>query len=153
MSQRGRGRPAGSALRHAVRCAVTQVVTSAEPVKVGNVDDDVERELAFYNQALEAAKAAVGELEARNVPWLRPRDYYAEMVKSDEHMARVKEQLMLEQKSIQGAGCWRADGLACGCALAHDAGKRGTSLLFAQKWRRGARRGCRRSSPSKCRWR
>jgi len=78
-----------------------QVVTSAEPVKVGNVDDDVERELAFYNQALEAAKAAVGELEARNVPWLRPRDYYAEMVKSDEHMARVKEQLMLEQKSIQ----------------------------------------------------
>ena len=32
--------------------------------------------------------------------WLRPEDYYAEMVKSDRHMARIKDQLLYEQKRI-----------------------------------------------------
>lgn len=35
-----------------------------------------------------------------DVKWLRPEDYYAEMVKSDSHMARIKDQLMFEQKRI-----------------------------------------------------
>jgi hypothetical protein len=29
----------------------TLAVTSSTPVQIGNVDDDLERELAFYNQA------------------------------------------------------------------------------------------------------
>lgn len=79
-----------------------QALTGAAKTEVEDVNDDVERELAFYNQALEAAKECIGRLEEAKVPWNRPRDYYAEMVKSDEHMARVKQQLMLEQKSIAG---------------------------------------------------
>lgn len=54
-------------------------------------------------QALAAAREAAGKLEAAGVPWQRPADYYAEMVKSDEHMARVKAQLMHEQSEIAGA--------------------------------------------------
>jgi rRNA-processing protein EBP2 len=50
-----------------------------------------------------AAKEAVSRFKAAGRPWLRPADYYAEMVKSDEHMAKVKEQLLLEQRSIAEA--------------------------------------------------
>ena len=50
-----------------------------------------------------AARSAAGKLEAAGTKWLRPPDYYAEMVKSDEHMARVKQQLMHEQAEIAGA--------------------------------------------------
>ncbi len=54
-------------------------------------------------QALAAARGAVKKLEATGTKWQRPPDYYAEMVKSDEHMARVKAQLMHEQGEIEGA--------------------------------------------------
>lgn len=54
-------------------------------------------------QALEAAKAGVQKLEKQGKKWQRPADYYAEMVKSDEHMARVKSQLMHEQTQIAEA--------------------------------------------------
>lgn len=50
-----------------------------------------------------AARSAAGKLEAAGTKWLRPPDYYAEMVKSDEHMARVKAQLMHEQGEIESA--------------------------------------------------
>ncbi|GLI67249.1 hypothetical protein VaNZ11_011431 [Volvox africanus] len=78
-------------------------VTSEKPTVVGNVDDDLARELAFYNQALASAKHAIHRFEEAGIPWLRPLDYYAEMVKSDEHMAKVKEQLMFEQRQIEQA--------------------------------------------------
>ena len=45
-----------------------------------NVDDDIARELGFYNQALAAAQAAIQKFEEAGTPWLRPADYYAEMV-------------------------------------------------------------------------
>ena len=32
---------------------------------------------------------------------MRPPDYYAEMVKSDDHMKRVKAQLMHEQTQLE----------------------------------------------------
>eukprot|EP00208_Stichococcus_sp_RCC1054_P006711 CAMPEP_0206141788 /NCGR_PEP_ID=MMETSP1473-20131121/14109_1 /ASSEMBLY_ACC=CAM_ASM_001109 /TAXON_ID=1461547 /ORGANISM="Stichococcus sp, Strain RCC1054" /LENGTH=170 /DNA_ID=CAMNT_0053536479 /DNA_START=139 /DNA_END=648 /DNA_ORIENTATION=+ len=79
------------------------VVTGEAPTEVGNVDDDLERELAFYNQALGAARVAIARMEAAGVAWQRPTDYYAEMVKSDEHMLKVREQLAFEQKSISEA--------------------------------------------------
>ena len=54
-------------------------------------------------QALDAAKTAVQRLDKSGKRWQRPPDYYAEMVKSDEHMARVKSQLMREQTQIAEA--------------------------------------------------
>ncbi|WIA16368.1 hypothetical protein OEZ85_013064 [Tetradesmus obliquus] len=79
------------------------VVTSLEPTAVADVDDDLERELAFYNQALSATVEAIGRFQAAGKPWLRPPDYYAEMVKSDEQMARIKDRLMYEQQQIDQA--------------------------------------------------
>ena len=52
-------------------------------------------------QALNAAQQAIRKFEAAGTPWQRPPDYYAEMVKSDEHMAKVKQQLMHEQEQME----------------------------------------------------
>ena len=81
--------------------AETLAITSEAPTEVADVDDDLERELAFYNQALASAKSAISKFEEAGVPWQRPADYYAEMVKSDDHMSRVKEQLLYEQQIIE----------------------------------------------------
>ena len=54
-------------------------------------------------QALGAAQAAIHRFEKAGTKWQRPPDYYAEMVKSDQHMARVKEQLMHEQQHMEQA--------------------------------------------------
>ncbi|GFH12146.1 uncharacterized protein HaLaN_07781 [Haematococcus lacustris] len=67
-----------------------------EDEMVEDADDDIARELAFYTQA-------IVRFQGSSTPWLRPADYYAEMVKTDQHMAKVKEQLMYEQRSIEQA--------------------------------------------------
>jgi len=82
------------------------------------------REAAVVSQALAAARAALERLDAAGVPWRRPADYYAEMVKSDAHMARVKAQLMHEQAQIEAAD-ERCAARAVGAA-ARDAPRRGT---------------------------
>ncbi len=106
-------------------------MTTEQPTSIENVEDDLARELAFYNQvppshtvrscfcplavgpatcqpffcilrarsnascpclaaqALSSAQVAIRRFQEKGVPWLRPVDYYAEMVKSDEHMAKV----------------------------------------------------------------
>ncbi|GAB4828197.1 hypothetical protein Ancab_035114 [Ancistrocladus abbreviatus] len=68
-----------------------------------DVNDDLARELAFYTQALEGTRQAFGKLESIGLPFLRPSDYYAEMVKSDAHMEKVKARLLVEKKQIEEA--------------------------------------------------
>jgi rRNA-processing protein EBP2 len=70
---------------------VHQSVTSTESVPI-DVNDDLQRELAFYKQALEAAKEGRKKLLAEGVPFSRPPDYFAEMIKDDEHMEKVHSQ-------------------------------------------------------------
>jgi rRNA-processing protein EBP2 len=74
-------------------------ITSAEPVEVPDVDDDLNRELAFYKQSIDAVKQARLKLKAENAPFSRPNDYFAEMVKTDEHMGKVKQKLIDEATS------------------------------------------------------
>ncbi|PSC74922.1 putative rRNA-processing EBP2-like protein [Micractinium conductrix] len=78
-------------------------LTRAAPTAVANPENDLERELAFYNQALDAAQTAIARFEAAGLAWQRPADYYAEMVKSDEHMQKVKEQLLYEKQQIEAS--------------------------------------------------
>jgi rRNA-processing protein EBP2 len=54
-------------------------------------------------QALSATVSAIQRFDASGTPWLRPPDYYAEMVKTDEHMAKIKDRLMYEQQQIEQA--------------------------------------------------
>lgn len=66
-----------------------------------DVNDDLSREMAFYTQALEGTREAYGKLEDLGIPFLRPSDYYAEMVKSDTHMLKVKDKLLFQKKTIE----------------------------------------------------
>ncbi|POS88429.1 hypothetical protein EPUL_000028, partial [Erysiphe pulchra] len=76
-----------------------QSVTTSEPMSIPDVSDDLNRELAFYAQSLAAAKEGRKKLKAEGVPFTRPNDYFAEMVKPDEHMAKIKAKLIDEAAS------------------------------------------------------
>ena len=65
-----------------------------------NVNDDLKREAAFYQRTLHAVKHSLGVLRQCDIPWERPADYFAEMVKSDEHMQKVKARLLSEHKRM-----------------------------------------------------
>ncbi|KAL3237214.1 Ebp2p [Nakaseomyces bracarensis] len=75
-----------------------QSVTSDKFTDEGIKDiyDDTERELAFYKQSLEAVDVAKEKLKKLKVPFKRPLDYFAEMVKNDEHMDKIKHKLVQE---------------------------------------------------------
>jgi rRNA-processing protein EBP2 len=47
------------------------------------VHDDLKREVAFYNLALDAVHLARKECHKFNIPFTRPEDFFAEMVKTD----------------------------------------------------------------------
>jgi len=74
--------------------SVHQSVTSSEPTTIPDINDDLNRELAFYKQSLTAVLEARSQLKKEGIPFSRPTDYFAEMVKSDEHMGRVKQKLV-----------------------------------------------------------
>lgn len=76
--------------------SAVQSVTSAEPVQIPDVEDDLNRELAFYKQSLDAVKEARQLLKKEGVPFARPADYFAEMVKSEEQMGKVKQKMVDE---------------------------------------------------------
>ncbi|KAI0810661.1 eukaryotic rRNA processing protein EBP2-domain-containing protein [Xylaria sp. FL0064] len=76
-----------------------QSLSSKEPTAdvIGeDLMDDIKRELAFYAQALDAAKRGRTLLKSEGVPFSRPTDYFAEMVKDDGHMEKVKAKLIEE---------------------------------------------------------
>lgn len=83
--------------------SIHQSVTTAEPVVIEDIDDDLNRELAFYSQSLSAVKEARILLKAEGNAFSRPVDYFAEMVKSDEHMGRVKAKLVDEAAGKKAA--------------------------------------------------
>eukprot|EP01135_Chromosphaera_perkinsii_P000745 Nk52_evm33s151 gene=Nk52_evmTU33s151 len=74
--------------------------TSTHPVVIENVEDDLKRELAFYNQALEASLSMYEMVEKLGIKAKRPEDYFAEMVKTDNHMRRVRERILDEKKAM-----------------------------------------------------
>lgn len=48
-----------------------------------DIHDDLKRELAFYNMALDAANQAQAQCKNADIPFTRPEDFFAEMVKTD----------------------------------------------------------------------
>ncbi|PNS18922.1 hypothetical protein CAC42_6017 [Sphaceloma murrayae] len=82
------------ALPSSLPFSAVQAVTSATPIEIKDVEDDLSRELAFYKQSLEAVTQARALLKKEGVPFSRPADYFAEMIKSDEHMGKIKKKLI-----------------------------------------------------------
>lgn len=78
----------------------TLVISYPQVIEV-DVDDDLNRELAFYKQALHAANTARTLAASHSLPFTRPSDYFAEMVKSDAHMERLRSRLLDERAGIK----------------------------------------------------
>ncbi|KAF8625935.1 hypothetical protein AX17_006661 [Amanita inopinata Kibby_2008] len=78
----------------------TLTITYPHVIEV-DVDDDLQRELAFYKQALHGANTARTLATKHNFPFTRPADYFAEMVKSDAHMERIRQRLLDENAGIK----------------------------------------------------
>ncbi|KAL5531181.1 hypothetical protein ACEPAG_4057 [Sanghuangporus baumii] len=78
----------------------TLTVTYPETIDV-DVNDDLNRELAFYKQALHGATTARTLAAQHSLPFTRPADYFAEMVKSDAHMERIRQKLLDESAQIK----------------------------------------------------
>ncbi|KAM0251290.1 hypothetical protein ACHAQJ_008230 [Trichoderma viride] len=73
------------------------IVSTAETSEsIPDVSDDLQRELAFYSQCLEAVRLGRSRLIGEGVPFSRPKDYFAEMVKEDAHMEKIKAKLVEE---------------------------------------------------------
>ena len=71
-----------------------QSITSTQPVSISDPNNDLEREAAFYQQSLDAVRRGRAQLLAEGAPFTRPQDYFAEMVKTDEHVGKVKGRLV-----------------------------------------------------------
>ena len=71
--------------------------------EVPDAQNDLDRELSFYRQSLAAAIRGRELALAAKVSFSRPNDYFAEMVKTDEHMERVRQRLLDESASIKAS--------------------------------------------------
>lgn len=60
--------------------------------------NDFKREMLFHRQAQAAVCVGIKRLHEAGVVTKRPDDYFAEMAKSDEHMQKVRANLMAKQQ-------------------------------------------------------
>ncbi|CBK24893.2 uncharacterized protein [Blastocystis hominis] len=59
--------------------------------EVDNANDDIKRELAFYEASVKAVMDGRKKLKENGIPYLRPDDYLAEMVKDDKKMKMIEQ--------------------------------------------------------------
>ncbi|CAN6446267.1 unnamed protein product [Victoria cruziana] len=118
-----------------------------DPGQEIDVNDDLTRELAFYTQALEGTKQAFEKLQSMGIPFLRPPDYYAEMVKGDAHMVKVKGKLLMEKKKLEEAEerrkAWEAKRIAKEVQaqrLKEKAKQKKEEIESVKKWRKQRQR-------------
>jgi len=74
-------------------------LTSSAPL-VASSTEDLEREVAIYSMTLDMAREGRRKLLAIGEPFRRPDDFFCEMLKSDTHMAKVKDELIFQQKKM-----------------------------------------------------
>lgn len=65
--------------------------------------DDLKREARFAELATAATHAGLARLRSEGVKFRRPSDYFAEMIKTDDHMTKVKGRLLHEKERIDAA--------------------------------------------------
>lgn len=66
-----------------------------------NLNDDIKRELMFYNLAFEGAVKGINGLKKHNQKLNRPEDFMAEMLKSDEQMMKIKKEILSHEMRIK----------------------------------------------------
>jgi rRNA-processing protein EBP2 len=60
-----------------------------------DIHDDLKREVAFYDMALEAVVEARVKCKKADIPFSRPEDFFAEMVKTDGKLLLVLHHALL----------------------------------------------------------
>eukprot|EP01028_Stygiella_incarcerata_P007640 TRINITY_DN317_c0_g1_i1.p1 TRINITY_DN317_c0_g1~~TRINITY_DN317_c0_g1_i1.p1 ORF type:complete len:218 (-),score=93.94 TRINITY_DN317_c0_g1_i1:1448-2101(-) len=79
------------------------LIISGPRAEISDVFDDKTRENVMYESAVSAVKDALQKLDESGFPHQRPDDYFAEMVKSDDHMRKIKAKLLEEKTQIEDA--------------------------------------------------
>ena len=75
-------------------------ITNADETEQVDVNNDYSRELTFYKQALKSVIQATKMFKEANYPYKRPVDYYAENMKEESQMEKVRSQFMKVQEKI-----------------------------------------------------
>eukprot|EP01117_Protostelium_nocturnum_P004165 TRINITY_DN1546_c1_g1_i2.p1 TRINITY_DN1546_c1_g1~~TRINITY_DN1546_c1_g1_i2.p1 ORF type:complete len:248 (-),score=100.20 TRINITY_DN1546_c1_g1_i2:2-745(-) len=68
-----------------------------------DAQDDLNREKTFYSNTIQAVNEGVRLLLKNKISFRRPTDYFAEMLKSDEQMKKVKGALLKQKEDIESA--------------------------------------------------
>ena len=76
------------------------IIPTPAPLSIPDPHDDLHRESQFYSATQAAVLSGLQLLQQHRIPYLRPSDFYAEMVKPDAHMARVKDALIREKSRM-----------------------------------------------------
>jgi len=76
------------------------VLVTPKPVVLNDPNDDFERESVIYKATLECVVRGIEKVKHLDKLKMRPHDFYADMVKSDRHMKRVKARVLSEKKAI-----------------------------------------------------
>jgi flagellar biosynthesis GTPase FlhF len=63
--------------------------------------NDLEREAVFMEQTAQSASQVIAALHKLGIPYRRPDDYFAEMVKDDKHMEKIQGKLLEEKERLQ----------------------------------------------------
>lgn len=66
-------------------------------VDASKINDDIQREVEFYNIANENALGALKMINDENIRLDRPTNFYAEMFKTDEVMTKIRSTLVKQQ--------------------------------------------------------
>ena len=64
-------------------------------------DNDFKREMLFYRRAQSAVLEGIPRLRRLNIVTKRPDDYFAEMSKTDDHMKKVRENIVRRQTAME----------------------------------------------------
>ncbi|CAG2103912.1 unnamed protein product [Medioppia subpectinata] len=72
-------------------------ISAEEKESLDKSDNDFKREMLFYRRAQTAVLEGIPRLRALKVVTKRPTDYFAEMSKTDDHMKKVRENIVRRQ--------------------------------------------------------
>jgi len=81
-------------------------ITHQKPIAISqatkslSVNDDIKREVTIYNTTRQNVIKAMKFLIQAKVPISRPDDFFAEMLKTDSHMNKIKGRLLVQQKKM-----------------------------------------------------
>ncbi|XP_665806.1 hypothetical protein, partial [Cryptosporidium hominis TU502] len=78
--------------------AIVDKVGSEEKI---DYKDNTKRESYFYSNTLRNVNKGCEILEKMNINWNRPDDMLAEMLKTDQHMKKIKMDLLKQEQKIK----------------------------------------------------